>query len=91
MGGVLMLPGIFFIFYVIFSVIDFIRRVKEDNDLINQVERLEKDRSVLLDRIKDLEKDLKETKIERNVFRDFIDEFLNDSGEFDELVEVEDE
>ena len=86
-----MLPVIFFIFYVIFSVIEFIRRVKEDNILIDQIERLEKDRSVLLDRIKDLEKDLKETKIERNIFRGLVDEFLNDSGYYDDVLEVYDE
>lgn len=81
-----MLPGIFFFVYVIFSVIEFIRRVKEDNFLIDQVNRLEKDRSVLLDRIKDLERDLKETKIERNVFRDLIDDFL-DQEEIEEVID----
>ena len=82
-----MLPGIFFFVYVLFSVIDFIKRVKEDNDLIGQVKRLEKDRSVLLDRIKDLERDLKETKIERNVYRDFIDDFQISHREIEEVVD----
>lgn len=81
-----MLPGIFFFVYVIISIIEFIKRVKEDNNLMNQVDRLEKDRSVLLDRIKDLEKDLKETKIERNVFRDLINEFL-DQEEIEEVID----
>ena len=84
-----MIPFIFFLVYVIYSIIDFKKGVEADTTLINQVDRLEKDRSVLLDRLKDLEKELKETRIERNTFRDFIDEFLNDNKENgDQLSEV---
>lgn len=74
-----MILFIIFLVYVFFSIIEFKKGVEADSTLINQVDRLEKDRSVLLDRISDLEKELRDVKIERNIFRDFVDEFLEDN------------
>lgn len=82
-----MLPEIIL---VIYSICSFFVIIK----YIDKVNNLEKERSSLLDQvvkhqitIKDLERDLKETKIERNVFRDFVDEFLNNDEEIEEVID----
>ena len=74
-----MLALIGFFVFLSLSVIDFIRGVKQDEHLVSDVKRLENERSVLLDRISDLERELRDVKIERNIFRDFVDEFLEDN------------
>lgn len=72
-----MLALIGFFVFLGFSVIDFLRGVKQDELLVSNVKRLENDRSVLLDRISDLEKELRDVKIERNIYKDFVDDFYN--------------
>lgn len=72
-----MIALIGFFVFLVFSMIDFLRGVKQDELLVNDVKRLENDRSVLLDRISDLEKELRDVKIERNIYKDFVDDFYN--------------
>ena len=75
---------IFGFLYIVYCFVDTFISIRKDKKLIEELDYYKR-------KNKELERELKDTRIERNVFRDFVDEFLSSSKDNDQIVEVDNE